>query len=448
MSTIGLCLGALLACGAPPAPVDATPPNIVMIISDDQGYGDFGFMGSETIRTPNLDALAASGTVFSHGYSTASTCRPAMRSLLTGLETIQWWARSLQLKRSGVRRGFAKQIQDFETLPGRLASVGYRSFQAGKFWEATYALAGFTHGMQEEGDNSFWGSVDAESLGRPSIEPVQRFIETHGQEPFFLWFAPKLPHVPHDASAELVASYPENLSYGARRYYANVTRFDQVVGELIETLERHGLRERTLIVFLIDNGWDQGPTARRRMLSIRDGDRGKGTVYEIGFRTPILFAWPGRVPAGKVDASLVSTVDLIPTLLDFAGAPALADRPGINLRSRIETGDGPKRDSLAGWVRAPRAVGKHADPSQPSAFTLRKDDWRYVWYPRTDHQELHDLRQDPRQENDLSTDRPEVTRQLREIVIAWRDEMGRAFGLPGRLKEEIRLRKRETGATP
>ncbi|UCE87525.1 MAG: sulfatase-like hydrolase/transferase [Deltaproteobacteria bacterium] len=414
---------ALLGCG------EATlspqrPPNLVLIIGDDHGYPDFGFMGSPYVQTPRLDRLAREGTLFTRGFTTASVCRPSLRSLLTGLHPIQWDFRVEQLRREGTRRPPLEQIRDFATLPRRLAQRGYASFQGGKYWEASYALGGFTHGMQDAGE----GPHSSGSLGRTTMEPLYEFIDAHREHPFFVWFAPKLPHVPHDAGPRYRSRYENaDLTTAAIAYYANITRFDDVVGQLLDYLEANGLRKSTLVVYLADNGWDQGPRAPGR--KSRDGPKGKTSMHELGFRTPIIFSWPDRVGAGVVRDELVSSVDLMPTLLDYAGAEIPAELPGHSLRPVIE-GTGPwTRSAVIGGMslaahRYSEDPTPDADPRAPALF-LRSSRWRYIWYPELGRHELYDLDADSDEQHDVVEQNRVLATLFQAQIQRWQVEMTR-----------------------
>jgi uncharacterized sulfatase len=393
------------------------------VIADDHGWPDSGFMGSPLVRTPNLDRLAAEGTVFRNGYATASICRPAMRSLLTGLHPVQWSARLERLARGGRAPPPAEAITAFQTLPALLAARGYASFQGGKFWEGSYALAGFDAGMVRHGDG-YSDSGEGRLLGRETLAPVTSFLDAHAGRPFFLWFAPMLPHVPHDAPEEYVRLYRDRgLSRAAVAYYANVTRFDAVVGELRAELERRELLGSTLLVYLSDNGWDQPPD-REPSDPRFDGPRGKRTLYDLGFRTPIALRWPGHVPAGAVRDELVSTVDLFPTLLDYAGVPAPPGLPGRSLRPLLEGRGGPVRESVIERMTETRG-GAGVDPSEPrrqAGWFVRRGRWRYLWY-EGGGEELYDVVADPREERDLAREHPALARRLRRESQVWRRQV-------------------------
>jgi len=334
---------------------DATDrPNIVLIIGDDHGYTDFGFAGA-LIQTPNLDRLADEGTLFTRAYNTSSICSPSLGSLLTGLHPYQYRWRILQLYQAGVVRRRHYQTLDFKTLPRQLAKRGYVSFQGGKINEASYRVAGFSDGTQRPGDSTDWFGEGARfGRGPEGIGRVLDFIDRNQTRPFFIWYAPGLPHLPHDAPERFLDAYAgEELSPHARAYYANITRFDETVGELVGHIDARGLRVRTLIVYLADNGWDQAPDAVLSHIWV-DGPRGKGTAHELGLRTPIIFNWSVGVPPGRTSDLLVSTVDLFPTLLDYGGAAQLPDRSGISLKPIVEGRAQSERSAIYGSVLAAR----------------------------------------------------------------------------------------------
>lgn len=404
--------------GAEPDPT-ARPLNLVLLIGDDVGYPDFGFMGSPHVRTPHLDRLAETGVVFRNGYSTASVCKPSLRSLLTGLHPYQWQARvaEREKKRSGKSFG----IDTFGTLPRILAGKGYASFQGGKIWEASFGAAGFTHGMPVGGEvpNSSGAGV-----GRSTMLPVFDFIDAHRDAPFFLWFAPKLPHLPHDAPDEFVEPYlGKGFSGSAVQYYANVTRFDSVVGQLIAHLESRRLLDRTVIVYISDNGWDQtedSPRIKRRGFS---GPRGKHTMYDLGFRTPIVVSWRGGLaPRAEARDELVSAVDLFPTFLDYAGALTPARRPGSSLRPLLDGTGSWQRTRVAGTMAQLRETNRSPAKTRTTqvGYFVRSGQWHYV---RRKKEMLFDVVADPREVHDLAATRPEIVERLRGELEAWRTEM-------------------------
>ena len=322
---------------------------------------------------------------------------------------MQWKRRLQQL---GVQGQLERRtaIAKVATLPRLLGEVGYVSFQAGKFWEGPARLAGFTEGTVVDIERAKRGG-DVE-LGRRTIAPVLEFIDRtrDGGRPFFLWFAPMLPHAPFDAPKRYRRLYRgKGLSRPAKVYYANCSWFDDVVGELLRHLERQGLRESTLVVYLSDNGWDQPPSARA------PGKKGKGSMHELGFRTPLILSWPGHIPAGRVDDRLVSSVDLFPTLADYGGVRRLPPgRTGIDLRPLLEGSPGRARESLIGKVDR-RRKGEAKDP----AYYFRDRRWHYIWSPGQDTELLFDKPVDPEENRDVAPDHPELLEAFRKRIQDW-----------------------------
>ncbi len=418
--SVPLLVAAIHGCAGTPEAVFAARPNIVLVIGDDHGFGDFGFMGSKVASTPHLDSLAAGGTTFRVGYTTASVCPAALRSLLTGLYPKEWPSRLRPPERVPEGRGTA-EIELLHTLPRLLQAQGYKSFQAGKYWEGTFAQGGFTHGMTRavnrltiEGQSGGAGLA----FGRPSLQPAWDFIDAHAGQPFFMWFAPMLPHRPHDAPQDFALPYVGmNVPEAALQYYANVSRFDAVVGDLVAYLNENNLREKTLIVYVADNGWDaEAGTAHLE----KGGPKGKASLYEIGFRTPLIFNWPGHVSAGVESNALVSTVDLFPTLLEYAQAPALPYRSGLSLVSTIRGDTDAIRESIIGTMqqlRTDRPVG--SSPQQRArkgtgAF-LRNEKWHYLWNSESG-EELYDIASDPDENQNVANENLGVAKRLREQV--------------------------------
>jgi uncharacterized sulfatase len=418
-------------------------PNIILIVGDDHGWPYFGFMGDEIVKTPNLDALAEEGVVFPYGYTTASTCRPSLRSLLTGLHPLQWRAKRRVLRARGKGGQGYDRIRDFATLPRLLAERGYASFQGGKYWEGSFESGGFSDGMKRAtGAETLekWGPIqskagaDSLELGRSTMEPLWDFLDAHRDAPFFVWFAPKLPHTPHDPPEKYLKLYQnEDLSDSARKYYANITRFDDRVGELVARLEKLGLRDETLLVYLADNGWEQDPHVTNRVKPL-GGPKGKASMYELGFRTPIIFNWPGRLPAGRRPVDLVSEVDLFPTLLGFAGLSPPPDRTGIDLRPTMLASEASPRRTIIGSMGALRPPQSAPDAAPKTgedllryerAYFLRNESWHYIWYADSgkfgdrDAEELYRIDRDPREERNVVSAHPELARRFRAEIERW-----------------------------
>ncbi|MEO1618588.1 MAG: sulfatase-like hydrolase/transferase, partial [Planctomycetota bacterium] len=285
---------AVLIAGVLPTRVVAKPPNIVLLLSDDMAWTDYGFMGHPDIKTPNLDRLASESALFPRGYVPTALCRPSLATLLTGQfasvhgitgndPSPKYAERGSRLYQERCAALIAK-LDRFDSLPKKLAEVGYLSHQSGKLWEGSYQNAGFTHGMtrgfpQRGGRHGDDGLV----IGRKGIGPINEFLDLAVQEekPFFLWYAPFLPHTPHTPPKRLFDKYKEGRPGSIAKYYAMCEWFDETTGELMRSLDERGLDDNTLVIYLTDNGWIQDPNSKKYAA------RSKQTPYEGGIRTPI-----------------------------------------------------------------------------------------------------------------------------------------------------------------
>ena len=310
---------------------DDVPPNVVWIIADDQAYDDFGFMGHDIIQTPNIDALAAQSAVFPNGYVPSSLCRASLATLITGKYA---WDHGICFNDppEGMVHSDTFRFLEMQTpLPLELRQQGYRSMQTGKFWEGPFTNGGFTDGMTR-GDRAGDRGL---AIGRRTMEPIDEFLGSVGEEPFFIWFAPYLPHAPFDAEERFREPYNDlGLDSRTHGYYANIAWLDETVGQLMELLEAHGEADNTVIMFIVDNGWAPnlpGETFRDLQgRTLRFDPRSKSSPYEDGVRTPIMVSWPGHIEPGVRD-NLVSSIDLFPTTLALADMPIRAELSGENL---------------------------------------------------------------------------------------------------------------------
>lgn len=441
------------------------PPNIVLIIADDLGWPYLGFLGDENVLTPNMDILGRNGFVFETGHSSANHCRPTLQSLITGLYPQQYEAKAAAIadarmtstplppgvdtarKREILHRQYeTAAIEEFDTLPRLLATRGYASHQSGKWWEQSYAHGGFTHGMTgtwtwedaaDLGDRWFFTFMGGQGMeiGRTTMAPVTDFIETHAEEPFFLWYGPALPHVPLNPPYEFYKYFADrtDLSESAKLYYANIAWFDWGVGQLLDSLEANGVLDNTLIVYINDNGWEQAPDTEYADEDINfanGGPRGKGSFFDTAFRTPIIFYWADEISSGRDTRHLVNAIDVMPTLLDYAGIAPPNGLPGYSLRPLIE-GDAlaAPRQAMFGRMTRHRAGtdfrGKPIDTGDDhmggdlAGFYRRDERWHFVWLPETNEMALYDLSTDPGQTQDVAAQNGDLTQQFIDEIRTW-----------------------------
>jgi uncharacterized sulfatase len=404
----------------------AAPPNVVMIISDDHHWGDYGFMGHPQILTPHLDRLAAEGLTFRRGYVPSSLCCPSLASIITGryphehLITGNDPPRPAGMKdadfyasdafRQG-RSQMVKSLETWPTLPRLLGQAGYRSLQTGKWWLGDYKHGGFTDGMTRGGRHG----DDGLEIGRKTLQPIYDFIAHSRKEakPFFVWYAPMMPHDPHTPPERILAKYLGKApSDAVAKYWAMVEWFDETCGDLLNYLDREGLAQDTLVLYLADNGWITNPQTGRYAA------KSKQSPYDGGLRTPIMVRWKGRLSPKMSDVP-VSSLDLLPTILKACALPAPPDLPGLDLTGgAVLLG----RKALYG-----ECFTHDFKDLQRAAPNLRwrwilEDGWKLILpapQNETGGPELYCLPEDPREENNLADSDPSRIQRLTTQLDAW-----------------------------
>ena len=358
----GFCFSGLALCLACVSTLaTAATPNIVLITADDQDWRDFSFTGTSGVLdtsgnpvrpyTPTIDTLFENGVTYSMGHCPVGVCRPSLTSIFTGLNPMQsgtygndpvvngtayGWGQNQDTIYNDVMR---RNVELNPTLPRLLAEKGYVSLQTGKWWEGDPKRAGFTNAETgyetTNADRHLHNYTDngANSIGRFAGSVASRigpFVDSAvaANKPFFISYAPMLPHLPHDTTPTSFKSRYQGLvdqgkiTTYQRDYLACVDWFDSTIGEVRTLLQNKGVDNNTLYVFLADNGWLQttgsaGPFG---------ADGGKLTSKEDGVRTPIIFYQNGQitdsrsVAAKLADARLASSTDIMPTLLSLVGA--------------------------------------------------------------------------------------------------------------------------------
>ena len=328
-------------------------PNILFLLSDDQAWGDYSFMGHPHIETPAIDKLAASGLTFKRGYTPVPLCRPSLASILTGLHPHQdgitgndlaipanITTTNNQRSNPALAPLYEKLTADWRTHPNWVRSLtesGYRTLQTGKWWEGRPVEdGGFTQGMTIGTPDKGGRHGDAGlSIGRKGIQPIKDFITESGEQPWFVWYGVFLPHTPHNPPQELLDKYlkqTDNPNIAA--YWACCEWLDNTIAELMAFLEESGELEDTLIIYTCDNGWIQDPERRGRF-----APRSKRTAYEGGIRTPIIFSWKDKIIPRMDSENLASNLDIWPTAAALCETPLPEGLSGINLTNFAQVED-------------------------------------------------------------------------------------------------------------
>ena len=456
----GAALLALPGCaGIPLRLASKRPPNIVLIVSDDQGYNDLGCYGGTEIKTPNLDRLAVGGTRLTSFYVTWPACTPSRGSLLTGRYP----------QRNGTYDMFRNDLVDHDYLypkeeyavswemiggmdtrevliPRVLKQAGYVSGIFGK-WDL-----GQLHRFLplQRGFDEFYGFTNTgidywmhERYGVPSMyrdnEPstedkgtyatdlfrreALKFIEKHKDRPFFCYVPFNAPHGASNlerprpgvqAPLEYIRAHygqydpkEANTRRAKRmRYMAAVTYMDEAIGQMMDLLERHGLEDNTIVIFFSDNG-GSGSAADNTPLR-----GGKSRMFEGGLRVPCIIRWPGVVPAGSVCDEFLNSMDIFPMLCSAAG-----------IRS-------PKGVKLDGFDMASVLACKKKSPRKEMFWQRRGDKaarvGNYKWVESSRSSGLFDLSSDIGEQHDLSKEKPEVLSMVKSRFAAWKKCMDEA----------------------
>jgi arylsulfatase A len=436
MRRLLLLLIACIGTAAPLAQSPSTRPNVVLIITDDVGYGDIGSYGAPDIKTPNIDRLAARGTRFTDFYANGSTCTPTRAGLISGR-----YQQRVELERplgsAASQDGGLGLAANGRSLPQLLRNHGYATGLIGK-WHLGYLP---TSSPKAHGFDTFWGYksgyVDyyqhTDSNGERDLfdgdQPTKadgyltdlitqrsvKYIADHAPAPFFLEVAYSAAHWPYQVpdkpsiaernSAHLLA-FHENT--GTREDYVKMMeRADAGVGLIVAAIEKAGIAANTLIIFTNDNGGEW--LSRNTPLFNR-----KFTLWEGGIRVPAIVSWPGRLPAGRVTSQVGITMDLSATILAVTGAPVPAEAKleGINLMPILE-GKAPVSERTLFWRVRTAGIDQRA---------VRSGQWKLL-REGSARLSLFDLSKDISERTDLAATNTGVVRRLNDHLLAWEKDV-------------------------
>jgi arylsulfatase A-like enzyme len=412
-------------------PESAVRPNIVLIISDDQSWTDYSFMGHEHIQTPRIDQLAASGLTFSYGYTTAPLCSPALASIATGLYPHQHGILGNDPVFSSSERKYSPEwlqermnhyqpviskFEELETIADVLGENGYTSLQTGKWWPGNFATGGFDEGMTH-GDPLRGGRHGDEGLkiGREGLDEIYRFIDTAQEQnqPFYVWYAPFLPHAPHNPPDSLKQKYlPLAPTEAVANYWAMCEWFDITCGQLVDYVEQKGLIPNTLFIYVTDNGWIQDPDKPNVY-----APRSKREPYEMGIRTPIIFNWQGKIEPSFNTKNPVSSIDIATTIYEICGIEAPDDLQGINVLDDTTLN---ARETIFAETFAHDFTTIDSSLYYRMAIDLP---WKLILPDGTNKPEasteLFNIEQDPFEKENLVEENPEVVGRLKNQIEDW-----------------------------
>lgn len=413
---------------------DSTPPNVVLFLIDDMGWRDVGFAGNPHIDTPNCDRLAREGMVFTQAYASAPNCAPTRACLMSGQYTPRHSVYTVvderHLPGSPHHKVLATESRaelptESVTIAESLCAGGYATGMIG-MWNLgrgnngpfTPTGQGFevfkepkSLGFEKDAYQRADGAYLSDEFTTAGIE----WMEANRERPFFLYLAYHDIHAPFDPKPKLVEKYRKKAAeLGVEidaDHAATVEALDQNVGRILDYLDEKRLAENTIVLFTSDNGGTRQYTAPL--------NSGKGSLYEGGIRVPFVIRGPG-IRAGAKSAEPILSMDVYPTLLDFAGltAPDAHCLDGMSLRPLLSGASGSLGRERVFW-HFPCYVGGNAPSS-----AMRQGDWKIIEFFESQTVEIYDLSKDPGEQNDLSGSMPDQAKELAETLHAWQEDTG------------------------
>ncbi len=415
---------------------DHERPNVILIMTDDQGYGDLGVHGNDQIRTPNVDAFAKESVHIPFFY-VCPVCAPTRACLMTGRYNYRTGVVDTYL-------GRAMMHSEEETLAEMLSAAGYQTGIFGKWHLGDNApLRAHDQGFHESLVHMGGG------IGQPSDPPGNRyfdpqlshngetktykgyctdiftdacidFIKNNKDKPFFAYLSTNTPHTPLQIHEDYVKPYREmGLDDVTAKIYGMVENIDDNVGKLLKALDKNGLKENTIVIFLTDNG----PQQQRYTANLRGR---KGSVYEGGVRVPFYIRWPQRLKAGASVDRIAGHIDVAPTLLEACGVskPESVSFDGKSVLPLLEGKQVEWKDRtlFMQWHRGD-------EPERFRASAARSQRYKLV-----NGEELYDIKNDPGETNDIAAQNPRIVNRLRRQYLNWfRDVSGERGYFPPRI---------------
>ncbi|MEL6191897.1 MAG: arylsulfatase [Bacteroidota bacterium] len=426
-------IGSIILSGCTEKVQEEKPINVIMILTDDQGYGDIGFHGNPWIQTPNLDKLAAESIRFTN-FHVGTTCAPTRAGLMSGTHCNRTGTWHTILGRSFLSTRF-------KTLPTYLTEASYHTGIFGK-WHLgdNYPFRPQDRGFQEvliHGgggvgqtpdywgndyfDDTYWRNGEAESFKGYCtdvwFENAISYIDAqaNAENPFFCYISTNAPHGPHHVPQPYIDMYADNQDVPHPAFYGQITNLDDNIGKLMSYLEEEELLENTLLLFLTDNGTSQGAKLDKDQRVIKGynaGMRGKKvSQYEGGHRVPLFMRLPASIKAAKTEFDeLTSYTDILPTILDFLQLSPKETIDGTSLKELIERGE---QSELEGRILI-TDTQREEWVEKWKRTSVMQDNWRLV-----NDEELYDIFQDPGQTENLIEQYPQKAEELSSFYEQW-----------------------------
>lgn len=398
------------------------PPNIVVIVADDLGYGDLGCHGGKDIPTPRIDGLAKQGVRCTSGYVSGPYCSPTRAGFLTGRYQQRFGHEFNPGGGPRVAENFGLDLNQ-TTIADRLKKAGYSTALVGK-WHLGFAPK---FHPQQRGFDEFFGFLGGahpyfpqEVANNPILRGTEKvaekeyltdaftrealaYIDRQKEKPFFLYLAYNAVHNPQHARPDLLERFASIGDERRRTYAGMLTALDEGVGKVLDRLQDTGLEKNTLVVFISDNG---GPPANGSTNTPLNGQ--KATTWEGGIRVPFILRWPGQLPAGAEYQQPVIQLDLLPTALAAAEVPVATDAKldGVNLLPFLMGENRAAPHDALYW-----RFGEQ--------IALRQGDWKLLKVRGDKEPRLYNLRDDVGEKTDLASAQPDRVQKLQKLWDDW-----------------------------
>ena len=448
----------LSSCNADENEEEQGKPNILFIVADDLGWKDVGYMGSEYYETPNIDRLAKQGMVFTNAYANAPNCAPTRACLMSGqysprhgIYTVNNADRGMDsLRKLMPIRNKTLLDTSIVTIAEALNRKGYVSASMGKWHLGDYP----THGPESQGFDlnvagSHWGhpfhgyfspyynhaledGPEGEYLTDRLTDEAVKFIKDNRDEPFFLYLPYYSVHTPIQAKEQDIEKFRKKVPWNGHNnpvYAAMIHGLDRGVGRLMNTLQQLELEKETIVIFYSDNGtlggYEENGIVHRDITSQAPLRGGKGMFYEGGIRVPLVFRWPGKIEEGTECDTPVVSVDFYPTFLDILDIEKKEDKilDGKSMLPLFRQEGNFEREALY-WHFPAYLQGNDGTFRTRPVSVIRSGNYKLMEFFEDERLELYNLEEDIGEENDLSDEMPDKTRELHQQLKNWREHIG------------------------
>jgi arylsulfatase A-like enzyme len=440
---VALLLASIAALHAADSSNPPRKPNVIFIVTDDEGAADAGCYGAKDLFTPNIDSIAARGVRFTQFYAGAPVCSPSRACLMTGRYPVR---AGLIGNASSEAGGKAAMRSDIPTLGQMFQAAGYATAHIGK-WHLGYThdtmpnARGFDYSFGHMGgciDNYshfyYWSGPNRHDLYRNGeevyypghyfcdlmVDEASHFMDENKDKPFFIYFALNMPHYPYQGEVKWLQRY-KDLPYPRNLYAAFLSSCDDRIGSLLKKVSDLGLRDQTIILLQSDNGHSTEERAHFGGGSAGVYRGQKFSMFEGGIRLPGLISWTGHLPEGEVRGQMVHASDWMPTLSELTGAPLMSpDIDGRSIVPVIRSGNAPSPHDVLHW---------YLGPAQKPQWAVRQGDWKLIANVQSTPDPdltaadkkffLANLATDISEKTNHAAEHPEIVERLRKLHEDW-----------------------------